>query len=171
MEMPLKTLSVIALVAVFSISSCKDDDDKSGSCENGAFHMTIDGEHFMAVSFDNTLLKGTDAGTDAKRIDIRATDAGGKQIIITFMDPNNGLSSNCVTTDEYIPFGEATTGTENVFMFTIFEDDMSFSIIEGSFDLTSCDASAQTVSGTFSFSDENVEVTNGSFTNMCYRVM
>lgn len=159
--------SVLMLFVMVGLGACKDDD--SEPCQNGTFEMTVNGEHVMASSFNNTLLKGNSAGADGKRMDIRATDAEGRQLIITLTDLSTGTSGDGISTDEYIPFDEVTTGTENVFMFTIIEDDVSYSFIDGNLDITSCDANAKQVSGTFSFSDEDFEVINGSFTNMCYR--
>ena len=73
-------------------------------------------------------------------------------------------------TRAYIPFSEPT-GTENNFLFTIIEDDLTYTFIDGTFDIVSSDANSKQVSGTFSFSDGDFQVMNGTFTNMCYRVL
>jgi len=164
-----KILGLFALVALTGLGACKDDD--SDKCQNGTFELTINGDATTGKNFNNTLVIGNSAGTDGKRMDIRATDTQGRTLIITLTDNSSGASGNGVSTDEYIPISEVTTGTENVFLFTIIENDMSYPFIEGTLDITSCDANAKQVSGTFSFADGDFEVTNGSFTNMCYRIV
>ncbi|MEO7992077.1 MAG: hypothetical protein ABI663_21170 [Chryseolinea sp.] len=163
----MKLVSVFALFILVGLSACKKDEPQAATCEGGSFTVTINSAAVTDVVLYNTLLKGN----DAKRMDIRATDANGRQVIITFTDLSTGSSGNGVTTDAYIPFEEVTTGTENTFLFTIIEGGNSYSFINGSLDITSCDANAKKVSGTFSFSDEDFEVTNGSFTNVCYTVL
>jgi len=162
-------LSALILVALFGLNACSDDDDASATCENGSLEMTVNGEVVTATSFNNTLLKGNSAGSDGKRMDIRATDAEGRQLIITFTDLSTGLEGNGVSTDEYISSSDVVTGTENVFLFTIIENNVSEMFTQGSLDVTSSDG--QRVSGTFSFSHGDLEVTNGSFTDMCYTVL
>ena len=104
-------------------------------------------------------------------MDIRATDAEGRQLIITVSDQTSGTNGDGVSTDPYIPFEDVTTGTENTFFFTIIEDGVSYSFSDGNLDIMSCDASGKKVSGTFSFSDDDFQVTNGTFTSMCYTVL
>jgi hypothetical protein len=131
----------------------------------------VNDELATGSSFNNTLLKASTGGTAVKRMDIRATDAEGRQLIITISDQTTGTNGDGVSTDLYIPFDDVTTGTENTFFFTIIENGISYPFIDGSLDITSCDASGKKVSGTFSFSDDDFQVTNGSFTNMCYTVL
>ena len=164
-------LGVSALSVMICLSACKDDDPKPDACESGTFEATVNGEHAAATSFNNTLLKASSGGYEGKRMDIRATDAEGRQLIITFNDLSTGLDGNGVSTDGYIAIDQVTSPTQNTFMFTIIEDGISYSFIDGTFDITSCDANAKKVSGTFSFSDEGFAVTSGSFTNMCYTVL
>lgn len=163
-------VSVLALFVAVGLTACKDDDAKA-SCQSGTFEMTVNGDVVTPKSFNNTLVKGNSGGTDAKRMDIRATDANGRQLIITFNDLSTGTVGDGVSTGEYIPFAELETGTENLFLFTIIDGNVSYSFIEGNLDITSCDAEAKQISGTFSFANEDFEVTSGSFTNMCYTVM
>ena len=165
----LKNLSVFALVVMLSLSACSDDD--SNSCQNGSLEMTINGDHVTGSSFDNTLLKGNDGGVEGKRMDIRATDASGRMLIITISDRSTGASGNGISTDEYVSMSEIDTGMENIFFFTIVDGDVSYSFVEGSLDITSCDENAKQISGTFSFSDGEFVVTNGSFTDLCYRIV
>jgi|SRR5688572_22440139 hypothetical protein len=171
MKKLMKMLGVAALLAVVSLSACSDD--SSDSCQNGTLEMTVNGDAVTGSSFNNTLLKAVSMGTPGKRMDIRATDSDGRQLIISFSDLTTGTDGNGVTTDDdYIPFDDVLTGTENVFFFTIIDDDGStYMFTDGTLDITSCDASAKQVSGTFSFSDPDFEVTSGSFTDMCYRIV
>lgn len=169
MKKSMKMLSVFALFAVASFFACNDDSETK--CESGAFAMTINSETITDVSFNNTLFKGNSGGSDGKRMDIRATDSEGRQLIITFTDLSTGTSGNGVSTDAYIPFDDITTGTENVFFFTIIDGMDTYTFFDGTLDITSCDADAKKVSGTFSFSDGDFEVTNGSFTDVCYSVI
>jgi hypothetical protein len=166
-----KMLGVSALSVMVSLSACKKDDPKPEACENGTFKATVNGTTATGSSFNNTLVKAKAGATSAKRMDIRATDAEGRQLIITISDQTAGTNGDGVSTDPYIPFEDVTTGTENTFFFTIIEDGVSYLFSDGNLDITSCDASAKKVSGTFSFSDEDFQVTNGSFTNMCYTVL
>jgi hypothetical protein len=166
-----KLLSVSTLSILVSFSACKKDDPKPESCENGTFKATVNGAVETGTSFNNTLLKATSGGVTGKRMDIRATDAEGRQLIITFNDLSTGVNGDGISTDPYIPFDEVTTGTENSFLFTIIEGSLSYSFIDGTLDITSCDANTKKISGTFSFSDDDFQVTSGSFTDMCYTVL
>src|SRR5688500_18779788 len=122
----LRRLSAIRVLFVMVIFfACKKDDPEPAACENGTFEMTFNGELVTGASFNNTLLKGNSAGSDGKRMDIRATDPDGRQLIITFTDLSTGTTGNCVSTDEYIPVDDVTTGTENTFMFTIIQHGVS----------------------------------------------
>ncbi|HEX6225473.1 MAG TPA: hypothetical protein VFZ52_13745 [Chryseolinea sp.] len=166
-----KMLGFTALCGLICLSACEKDDPKSEACENGTLVATVNGDQETGSSFNNTLVKASNAGTDGKRMDIRATDAEGRQLIISFTDLSTGTEGNGVSTDAYIPIDDVTTGTENTFLFTIIEGGISYPFTDGTLDITSCDANAKKVSGTFSFSDGEFEVTNGSFTNMCYTVL
>ena len=166
-----KMLGVSTLSVMVSLSACKKDDPKPESCENGTFKATVNGLNATGSSFSNTLVKASTGGVAVKRMDIRATDAEGRQLIITFNDQTTGTNGDGVSTDPYIPFDDVTTGTENTFFFTIIEDGISYPFIDGNLDITSCDASSKKISGTFSFSDDDFQVTNGTFTNMCYTVL
>ena len=162
--------SGFALMLIAFLSGCSDGDDSS--CENGSFQMNVNGSTITATSFNNTLLKGAGAGIDGKRMDIRATDSEGRELIITFTDLSSGSNGNCMTTsDAYVPFDEVFTGEENAFFFTFIEDGISYSIITGTLHITACDDSAKRISGTFSFSSDEYVVTNGTFTDMCYRIV
>src|SRR5687767_204453 len=81
MKKIMRMLSTFALLAVVSLSACKDDPEPE-TCQNGTFEATVNGGLASGSSFDNTLLKGG----GAKRMDIRATDANGRQLIISISD-------------------------------------------------------------------------------------
>jgi hypothetical protein len=163
-------IAIVALALAVGTNGCSNDDEQQ-NCENGAFSLLLNGESVTALGVNNTMLKGSSSGAAGKRIDIRATDAEGRQYIVTFTDLTNGTSGNCVTTDDYIPFSEVTTGTENVFMFTVIENGVSDHYEDGFLDVTNCDESKRQVSGTFSFGDSEYNVSNGAFTNMCYDII
>ena len=159
------------MIAVCAIAlSCDKDDPDAEACEGGVFEMAFNGEHVVSSTFNNTLIQGTSAGSAGKRMDVRATDADGRQLIITFTDLSTA-GGNCVSTDEYISFDDITTGTENTFMFTVMENGVSESFTDGTLDITSCDADARKISGTFSFSFGDTEVSDGSFKDLCYKVL
>jgi hypothetical protein len=162
----MRMLSVLTLLVVVSLSACKDDPAPE-TCQNGTFEAKVNGDLASGSSFDNTLLKA--AGT--KRTDIRATDANGRQLIITVSDQSTGTEGNGISTGEYIPFDDVMTGTENSFFFTIIDNDVTYPFIQGSLDITSCDADKKKVSGTFSFAGDGFEVMNGTFTDLCYTVV
>ena len=166
-----KMLGVSAVSIMVILSACKKDDPQPESCENGMFKATVNGTTATGSSFSNTLVKTNAGAASVKRMDIRATDAEGRQLIITISDQTTGTNGDGVSTDPYIPFEDVTTGTENTFFFTIIEDAVSYSFSDGNLDITSCDSSSKKVSGTFSFSDDDFQVTNGTFTNMCYTVL
>jgi len=159
------TKLIVCATLMLALVACDDDDSTSTTCEGATMEATINGTDISNFKFNNTLLKVE--GT--KRMDIRATDSNGRQLIITISD-QTGSAGNGITTDEYISFADITTGTENTFFFTIIQGSVSYSFIEGSLDITSCDADEKRVSGTFSFEDDEFEVTSGSFENLCYKV-
>lgn len=164
-------LGVFALSVMISLSACKQDDPEPEACENGTFEVTVNGDAVTGNSFNNTLFKGSSAGTSGKRMDIRATDTDGRQFIISFTDLSTGTNGKGVSTAEYTAIDDVVTGSENAFFFTIIEGGVSESFTDGDLDITTCDADAKKISGTFSFSYGDLEVTNGSFTDMCYTII
>jgi major membrane immunogen (membrane-anchored lipoprotein) len=170
MKMFASKLSAFALVALVVLNGCKDDDDDSNSCKNGAFEMTFNNEEVTGDNFNNTLLKAGDGASATKRMDIRVNDSEGRELIITISDPSNGTSGNGISTDEYTPFDDIVSADEKTFFFTLTIDNVSSSYTDGILDITSCDASARQVSGTFAFGDDEYTV-SGSFTDMCYWIM
>lgn len=164
-------LSVATLSVIVCLSACKKDDPEV-KCESGIFTMTLNGATFTATSFNNTLLRITSAGVDGKRMDIRATNDSGQQLIISFTDLSTGKNGTCMSTAAYIPIDEVMTGQGNTYLFTFIDaSGVSYPIITGNLDITSCNADATQISGTFSFNEFDFDVKNGSFTNMCYKVL
>ena len=171
MKYSIRLSALVIVSALFFLSACKNDDPESKACEGGVLEMTFNGAQVDATSFNNTLVKGISGGSSGKRMDIRATQSDGKQLIITFTDLSTGSNGNCVSLEEYISFDDITTGSENTFLFTVIDNGISESFTDGNLDVISCDADAKTVSGTFSFSQGDTQVTNGSFTEVCYSVL
>ena len=168
MEKFLKALGVFTLVVLVNLTACKDDDD---SCENGTFEMSINGNPFTAKDFDNTMAAGESLGFDGKRIDIRATDAQGRQLILTLFDMTSGSEGPCVTTsDVYIPMDDMTNGFQNIFFFTLTDDGVVDGFNEGTLRITSCDSKKKRISGEFTLANDDT-AGSGSFTNMCYRIL
>lgn len=163
-------LSMFALAGMVVIGACKDDD--SDSCDNGSFEMTLNGDPVSGKSFNNTLLKWNDAGEAGKRMDIRATDDQGREVIITFTDNTTGSDGNGVTTEDvYVSMDDTMSPDDNTAFASIYSgDDQLYLLYDGELDITACDASKKQVSGTFSFNDGENEI-SGTFTNMCYRIM
>jgi hypothetical protein len=162
-------MSAFALVLLTMFNACKDDD--SASCDNGSFDLTVNAEEMSKSSFNNTLVKGNNGSVAGKRMDIRAKDGEGLELIITISDVSTGAIGNGISIDEYISVDEISGGDENTFFFTIIEDnDDVYTYTEGSLDITACDPNEKQVSGTFSFEGEGYEV-SGTFTDMCYRIV
>jgi hypothetical protein len=162
----MKTLSILMLLALVGLDACKKDDPKPAVTCDGTLGAAMNNAQFTGATFNNTLLKSS--GT--KRMDIRATDSKGRQLIITFTDLSSGTTGNGISTDAYVAFDDVSTGTENTFFFTIIENSADM-ITSGSLDITSCNADTKKVSGTFSFSDGDYVVTAGTFTNLCYTIV
>lgn len=168
-----KTLSASALMLIVVMSGCKKDDPEPDACKDAKFEMVLEGETFTAVSFQNTLIKLATDAYSGKRMDIRASDASGKMIIITFNDLSTGTEGNGVSTDDYISADEVDSPEESdhVFFGTLMQNNSIINaFVEGTFDLTACDADRQTISGNFTFTDGEVTVASGSFTDLCYTV-
>jgi hypothetical protein len=179
--MKTKTVCKIVLLAVFSalvLTSCnKDKEVNENTPSQGSFSCKIDGVPFTATSFNNTLI----GDVSGKRLDIRATDATGKQIIVTVNDldvlgTNFSHLGDSVFVDvfENDPVGLASVGT---LMYT----DNSYAMTEmdggkdaGFVKLNSSDLSSKKVSGVFAFqiynyvTDETINITDGVFTNVVY---
>ena len=96
-------LAVSALSVMVSLSACKKDDPKPESCENGTFKATVNGLNATGSTFNNTLVKANSGAVSVKRMDIRATDAEGRQLIITISDQTTGTNGDGVSTDHVYP--------------------------------------------------------------------
>jgi hypothetical protein len=168
-----KNLSACALMLIVVMSGCKKDDPEPDACKGAKFEMVYDGQPFTGVSFENTLIKASTDDYAGKRMDIRATDASGNTMIITFIDNSTGVEGNGISTDDYVAIDDASSAleTDHTFFATILHSDgLAGAFYEGTFDLTACDADRQTVSGTFSFSNGEETVATGAFSDLCYTV-
>lgn len=161
----------LLLVSLFSISCSKDDETKV----TGTFSCKIDGELFTGTTFTNTLI----GDETAKRIDIRAKNEVGEQLVITINDLT-GIEEDFshlgtkVYTDATAnsPLGIITLGTfydtDNSYYTTSSSDDEGYAM------LTAYDLEGLTVSGEFEFTlasysgGEDMEVTEGVFANQVF---
>ena len=61
-------VQILTLIGIgFSVftMSCNEDDEPN-VCEDGIMTCTLNGESWIATSFDNKLFKGSDQGVDGK---------------------------------------------------------------------------------------------------------
>jgi len=171
-------LVVIAILSAFVLTSCnKDKETEENAPLQGSFSCKIDGELFTATSFNNTVI----GDATGKRLDIRATDASGKQVIVTINDldvigTDFSHVGDSVFVDIYenSPLGLATLGTiitDDSFVMSMGLDggkEAGFAI------LTSSDLSSKKISGKFEFllddfkNDKTISVTEGTFTDVVY---
>lgn len=160
------------ILSLSIFSSCNKDEEEP--CTNGSFTVTIDGILWTGATFNNSMIKGEDAGTETKRMDIRVAATDGSSIILTFTDLTTGVTGNCVSsTATYTPFANIATGLENVFFFSLMDVDGNPDVAyDGTLTITSCDEEKKMVSGTFTFTGftSGTKGINGVFTNMCYKL-
>jgi hypothetical protein len=110
-------------------------------------------------------------------LDIRAFDADGSQLILTISDSPGNSTGNCVTVGDFIGGDELTSADDYFFFATYYNASGSIThfAYEGDLEITEC--SDQNISGTFSFEGEGFEeeedfiAINGSFSNICYKVL
>lgn len=165
---------LLALCSALFMISCGDDDDVSQDCTTGDFTFQLNDTLWTGVDFNNTLIFGADptTGLEARRCDIRATNAEGDQIILTFSN-NNASDDSCMETGAYVaPANVGTSGGTNVFFFTYISasGSLTFSTFDGTMSVSSCDEDDnRTMEGTFTFSDpfEDNIGTGGSF-KVCF---
>lgn len=171
-------LSVIVVYTALILSSCKKEDNNDDIIpDTGGFTCKIDGVTFTAVSLNNTLI----GDATGKRLDIRGTDASGKQLIITVNDVNP-IGTNfshigdTVFCDpfENTPNNIMTLGTlkfnDNSWVMTTTGDGK----LTGYSILTSCDLSNKKASGIFKLrfiiddtpANDTIHVTEGVYSNV-----
>lgn len=178
-------LVLMSFFAITAMSSCEqdDNDDATPGCSNGSFTATVNGTAFTGSTYNNTLVRLTDNGTKAKRLDIRATAADGKKILLTVTNLEGAATGKCLKADTYYldPLQNYTDGTNYEGILGTYMTSASTTAGQtlpypgkpGSITITSCNESTQQVSGTFSFTADQYGnppsyVISGSFTNMCY---
>lgn len=168
----------ISITLLCFLSSC-DKDDPDTCSGQGSFSVKINGTDWVATHFNNTLVVASVGGDGGKRMDIRAIDKDSNTLYLSFTDLTTGDVGDCVAPDaEYTAFDDVVTGDENVYSVTYIDsNDVTQAIlIEGTLDITDCNETTKTVSGTFTFSgtDNNADPfagTGGVFTDVCYKVL
>lgn len=167
-----KYLTPILVVLVFLISVQCSKDDSSANCTNaGNFTVTLNGSSWTASSFNNTFLISTQAGQQGRRLDIRAVHSNKDEMIITITDGPSG-TGNCIAVGDYIGFNDSSDPNDAVFYVSyVTSAGLTWLGETGQLKITSCNE--QTISGTFSFegSSGTFNGVNGSFSNVCYRVL
>lgn len=169
----------LSLSLLCFLSSCDKDDPDAGCNGQGYFSVKINGIDWVSTSFNNTLVVGSVGGVGGKRMDIRAIDKDGNTLYLSFTDLTTGTLGDCVAPDaDYIPFEDVVTGDENVYTVTYIDSNniTQAILIDGTLDITECNETNKTVSGTFTFSgtDNNADPfagTEGTFTDVCYKVL
>ncbi len=186
---PIKLLSLAAAcLLIFTVTSCKKTTSTNNCSTSGTFSCTLDGGSFSGNTYNNTLLKLTSGGVDAKRLDIRATGSNGKQVILSISDYRDGKTGDGFRTGTYY-FDAAMnpcngSGTACIgALFSIIESGSNFvstpvdPYSTGSVVITSCDEANHKISGTFSGSFQSLgggsthTATSGTFTDLCYSVI
>jgi hypothetical protein len=170
-----KLIAISILTSIVLQSCTKDDDmDYVESTDSARLTCKIDGVTFTASKFNNTLI----GDAAFKRLDIRATDALGNQLIITINDLE-GIGTNFshledtvfVDAFENTPLGIITLdtymGSDNSILMTSGDGkEAGYSILK------SCDLTENFVSGIFEFQLEEfgtnniMYVTEGKFSNL-----
>ncbi|MEN8139300.1 MAG: hypothetical protein ABFR62_12790 [Bacteroidota bacterium] len=169
-------LSVITIFTAIILMSCNKSNNINENSNLQSFTCKINGETFTADTFNNTLI----GDETFKRLDIRAIDKSGKQIIVTVndVDPLDSNFSHLGDTVYVYPFLNSPVNLAS--LGTIVDPDGSFLITmpeskeSGYSKLTDCDFSNKKVSGIFEFmvkdyqTDEITYVTEGKYSNLTY---
>lgn len=170
------------LVAIFSLAvlffSCQPDPGATTPQigTTGSFEVTMNGALWQGTSFQNSIITVNNQGYVGNRLDIRATGADGKTIILSVADPDRVHGEAWVSTGLY---HSDSTNTE--VLVTLMQGNsltgMSGSLLlgHGWVNLTTCNSITQLCSGTFAFEIFNPNDTtliatgvNGEFTNCQY---
>lgn len=179
-------LLLMSFILFVTYSCKKKDDTPADACSTaGTFTCKIDGVLFTGKTYTNTLLVGTSGGVDTKRLDIRATDASGKQIIVSVTEQRDGLvgdgfptTYNDYNLDVSLNYCNSSGTGCNAALLTIGSVISSPVSDSGPVRVTACDITNKKISGTFSgtitpfgSSSPMHTVTEGVFTNVCYTVI
>jgi len=170
-----KLLFLITAFAILFTAACKKDEPDEPEIDlcptTGTFSVEINDTLFTATSFANTLVKLTDQGTPGKRFDLRATNAAGDQMVLTFTNVGS-MAGDCMDTGPYVAIDDIVSSSESAYFVTYFAPGLAIQWIanEGSLQITACDPVAKTISGTFTFEDDSGpnSGTVGTFSNVCY---
>ena len=182
-----KVLSIIIFMAM--IFSCSEDDtDVTGG---GTIIWKVNGVQESGTPTGSTLFKGTAAqsgNVDAKRLDIRGLKSDGSGIILTISEIRTPLTNDCIMEDlfdidwlgsNYCVDHMGTDVCEGA-LGTYFTSATTYEITDPTLDngnvtITSCYATNQRMSGTFSFTisdffteDVLYTITEGVFTDVSY---
>ena len=198
----MRNIYLILLIGLVLLSSCQktiSDFDPSTNptgtpatptTASGSFEATVDGQKFMFNIISATLLRST--ADNEKRLDMAGVSADGKKrIIITLGEETS--QGNAVTVKKYVlnAFPEDDPATPNIDESATTQGFTTYSAgpgnnnwitnvydETGSFTVTSCDASATRISGTFetTLTDLNdssivIKITAGKIANVKYTVL
>ena len=173
-----RILFSIGLVFMFACQSSNPTPTYNSS-NVGVMKCTLNGQQWVATSFNNTLLTDytNNWGVTGKRLDLRGTDDNGKQIILTLASTSNVNSA-------FLNTGTYTVGGANEALVTVMQGLSLEGMSTGNYSdscsivLTSFDATNKTCQGTFEFETSdfsgqnngqqiNYTATNGEF-NLFY---
>lgn len=153
-------LTFLSLITFFSCNEAEEgglESPEKLDCTKGELTFTLNGSLWTATSFENTLIQAIDpqSGIPGRRCDIRAKNADGELIAITFANPG-AEDDNCMVTGDYVSVSNVETSYDNVFFVTYLDSNQSmlFLSTEGTLSITDCDQeNSKTMKGTFSFED------------------
>jgi hypothetical protein len=180
------SLAIVAMALLTIISSCSKTETTTTNpttCTSGAMTGTVNGTSFTASTYNNTLLRATSNGVDAKRLDIRATSSTGESLILSLSDWRDGIVGEGFHLGTYYvaatlnPCNANNSACSGVLI--TYQNVISFptgGTSAGSVIITSCDAVNHKISGTFTANartggSSNTVITNGVFTDVCYTVL
>ena len=181
--------ALLLLLTVVSLSSCnKDTEPKPAPAAPPGMECKINNVSWKAATFNNTLVQEPTAMYPGKRMDIRGTAADGTTLILTVSEPsttaNGGIKVDTYYTGilqnlppNYVS-GTPVKGALGTYLVALAQKFYMSDVdaTEGQIVITACDATKETVSGTFIFNvinldDESVmTITSGTFTNLSYTV-
>ena len=179
------------LFFLFSLSlllniGCKKDNTTAPNedCSTaGSLTCKIDGAVYKGKTFSNTMIIGKSLGVEAKRFDVNTLDSSGKQLILSISEQRDGtvgdgFNKNYENFVNYSKNYNDGTSFNGAFLTIVEGTKAAISSIyfdTGSIKITSSDATNKKMSGTFNgtltANDGSViEITEGVFTNVCYKV-
>ncbi len=150
----------LIILSFFVFMSCDKDEIEEPEqldCTQGELTFKLNGTLWTATSFTNTLLFVTDpqTGIDTRRGDIRAKNAEGEQIAISFTNPN-ATDDSCMDSGSYASFSNVTSSSDNAFFVSYMDSNgaLVFMATEGTLSISECNSGDQReITGTFAFED------------------